>query len=247
MLKIAVCDDNAAELQQAAALWRDYLEDRPRLPASLTPFQDAWSLLDALEQGNDFDLYLLDVLMPGLDGIEAGKAIRRLGRDGAIVYLTTSPDYAVDSYLTQAFFYLLKPVGREQLFEVLDRAVDALRRRKNQATIVNTPSGLRSVCLDDILYVERVDRVMRYYLADGGTVDSRTIRGSFRDAAAPLLADGRFALCGASFALGLHHVRAVEKNRALLDSGGCLPVSRSAFAGLKRAWMDYWLGGDQKP
>lgn len=244
MLRIAVCDDNAGELKRTAALLKDYLDSRPALSASLSRFGDGWSLLNTLEQGGGFDLYLLDVLMPGLNGIEVGKAIRRLGRDGAIVYLTTSPDYAVDSYQTQAFFYLLKPVSRGQLFEVLDQAVDALKKRKSTAAIVNTSSGLRSIPLDDILYVERVDRLMRYHLVTGETADSRTIRGSLRDAAAALLSDNRFFLCGASFVLVLHHVRSVEKNEALLDSGGRVPVPQSAFADLKRAWMNYWLGGE---
>lgn len=244
MLRIAVCDDDAAELERAASLLTAFFDQRPDTAANLTLFGDGQSLLDALEQGGDFDLYLLDVLMPGLNGIDTGKAIRALGRDGEIVYLTTSPDYAVDSYLTQAFFYLLKPVKQDQLFEVLDRVADVLRKRKNEAVIVSTPSGMRSIPLSDILYAERVDRFLRYYLVGGETVDSRTIRASLRDAAAALLADGRFALCGASFVLGLHHVTSVEKSEALLDTGGSVPVSRSAGADLKRAWMNYWLGGE---
>lgn len=242
MFKIAVCDDDAAALERTAALLRDYLEERPSLCANLSLFEDGDSLLDALEQGQDFALYLLDVLMPKFNGIEVGKSIRQMGRDGAIVYLTSSPDYAVDSYFTQAFFYLLKPVRREQLFEVLDRAEAVLRKRKSKSAIVNTSSGLRSIPLDDILYVERVDRFMRYYLVGGETVDSRAIRGSFRDAVSGLLSDGRFTLCGASFALGLHHVRSVEKNEAILDSGSWVRVSQSALAQLKRDWMNYWLG-----
>jgi len=244
MFKIAVCDDETAALDRVAALLENYLRERPQLSAGLTLFRDGESLLEALNQGSDFDLYLLDVLMAGVNGIEVGKAIRKLGRDGEIIYLTSSPDYAVDSYLTQAFFYLLKPVRQNQLYEVLDRAVDVLRKRKTTVTIVNTPSGLRSVPLKDILYVERADRFMRYHLAGGETVDSRTIRTSFREEAAPLLSDRRFVLCGASFVLGLHHVESVEKSGALLDSGGWVPVSRSAFADLKLAWMDYWLGGE---
>jgi len=245
MLRIAVCDDDAVELERASALLESYLEGRPQLSAHLSRFKDGWSLLDALEHGDTFDLYLLDVLMQGLNGIEVGKTIRQMGRDGAIVYLTASPDYAVDSYLTQAFYYLLKPVNREQFFEVLDRAVAALQERKNQATIVNTPSGLRSIPLNDILYIERVDRFMRYYLTNGETVDSRTLRGSFREGLTALLTDGRFHLCGASFALGLHHITSVERNQAVLDSGGRVPVSRSACGGLKLAWMNYWLGGGE--
>ncbi len=244
MLKVAVCDDEADQLEQAAALLREFFAKRPETAANLALFHDGRSLLDALERGQSFDLYLLDVLMPGLNGIEVGKAIRGMGRDGTIVYLTTSPDYAVDSYLTQAFFYLLKPVERERLFEVLDRAVALLQKRKSEATIVSTSSGMRSIPLSDILYVERVGRFMRFYLVSGETVDSRSIRTSFRDAAATLLADERFALCGASFVLGLHHVKSVEKNAALLDSGNWVPVPAPTFVDLKKAWMNYWLGGE---
>jgi len=244
LLKIAVCDDNAAELERTTALLNTFFDQRPEMTADVSLFEDAQSLLTALKKGSDFDLYLLDVLMPELNGIEAGKAIRDLGRTGAIIYLTTSPDYAVDSYLTQAFFYLLKPVDQEQLFQVLDRAVSVLQERKSAATVVATHTGARSIPLDDILFAERVDRCVHYYLADGEVVTSRTIRGTFRDAAADLLSDGRFAMCGASFLLGLHHVKSVERTGALLDTGKTVPVSRAAFADLKRAWMNYWLGGD---
>ncbi len=244
MLKIAVCDDDAAELARSATLLKEFCARRPDLAVGVTTFPDAQDLLDALEKGKDFDLYLLDVLMPGKNGIEAGKELRSLGRKGAIIYLTTSPDYAVDSYQTQAFYYLLKPVDRDQLFEVLDRAVDALDKRKNQTVIVSTAVGLRSIPLSDILYVERVDRSMRYYLAGGDAVDSRTLRGSFREGAAPLLEDRRFFLCGASFVLGLHHVKSVERGKALLDTGGWVPVSQNACNELKQAWMNYWLGGE---
>ncbi len=247
MLKIALCDDDAAELERTAELVNAFFAQRPEIPAGLTRFGEARDLLDALERGEDFDLYLLDVLMPGLNGIETGKAIRRLGRDGAIIYLTTSPDYAVDSYQARAFYYLLKALERERLFQVLDEVADVLLKRQDAAAIIHTAGGLRSIPLSDILYVERVDRLMRYYLVGGETVDSRTLRGSLREGAATLLTDERFALCGASFVLGLHHVKSIERGRALLDTGEWVSVSMNACAELKRAWMNYWLGGELKP
>ncbi len=243
MFKIAICDDESSELEQTAAALREYLQARSNLTAEVSLFAGGYALLDAAEAGAGFDLYILDVIMPDLNGIEVGKALRQMGRDGAIIYLTTSPDYAVESYQTQAFFYLLKPVQRREFFDVLDRAVAAAKKRQSETVIVNTPLGLRSLLLDDILYVERVERFMRYYLAGGETVDSRTLRGSFQEAAADLLADRRFILCGASFVLGLHHVKAVERGSALLDSGVKTIIPQASFAEIKRAWMDYWLGG----
>lgn len=82
-------------------------------------FQSGYELLDAVERSGSFDLYLLDIVMPEQNGIEVGLSIRKLDGLGLIVYLTTSPDYAVDSYLTNAFHYLLKPVRWEQMVSVL--------------------------------------------------------------------------------------------------------------------------------
>ncbi len=242
MLKIAICDDEARAMERTAVLLGDYLQERPHLAAAVSAFESGRTLLAADQKVGGFDLYLLDVIMPDGNGIQIGKALRDAGREGAIIYLTSSPDYAVDSYLTQAFFYLLKPVDKKQLFEVLDRAVETIQKRQNEAVIVNTAQGLRSVPLEDILYVERAERCIRYHLTGGGTVDSRTIRGSFQEAVADLLADRRFIPCGVSFVLGLHHVKTMEKTAALLDSGGEVPLARASYGDVKRAWIDYWLG-----
>jgi len=243
VFKIAICDDDVAERERGVALLEEYFRERPRLAATMMRFESGRALLDAVEQGAGFDVYLLDILMPELNGIEVGKALREKDRDGAIIYLTTSPDYGVESYQANAFFYLLKPVEREELFQVLDRAAESIQKRKAGTVIVRIQDGLRSVPLDDILYAERVGRFIRYYLTSGEEVDSRPIRSSFREAASPLLADRRFCLCGASFVLNLYHMKAMEHSEAVLDSGARVPLSRAAAGEVKRAWMDYWLGG----
>lgn len=246
MFKIAICDDESGSLEWTAALGRDYLKDRPQFGARLSLFESGQALLSAVEGSGGFDLYLLDVLMPELNGIEVGKQLRANRKDGAIIYLTASPDYAVESYLTQAFFYLLKPVSRGQLFDVLDQAVAVRQKHREEHVVIHTPNGLRTLPLNDILYLERVSRSVRYYMADGETIDSRTLRGTFGEAAASLLEDPRFILCGASFALNLSHVKAIERREALLDSGACLPLPRTAYGTVKKEWLNYWLGGARR-
>lgn len=243
MFKIAICDDEPVSLEQAAVLGQDYLNNHPSFGGRLSLFESGEALLKAAEDGGGFDLYLLDVLMPELNGIEVGKRLRAKTEEGAIVYLTTSPDYAVESYLTRAFFYLLKPVSREQFFDVLDQAAAVWQKRKKDVTIIHTPNGLRALPRNDILYLERVARSIRYYAADGETLDSRTLRGAFGEAAAPLLEDPRFVLCGASFALNLSRVKAIERHEALLDNGVRVSLPRTAYERVKKAWLDYWLGG----
>ena len=178
--------------------------------------------------------------MPGCNGIDTGRRLRVLNKSGEIVFLTSSNDFAADSYDVRAFFYLLKPVEEAKLFQVLDRAVDKLKRRQTSAVVVATAEGPRRLLLDRILYVERVGRRVRYCCTDG-TLESQTIRGSFRETASPLLADRRFSMCGASFVLNFQHVTGVSGQTALLDNQETLSLPRTAAADFKKAWGSYWL------
>ena len=111
MLHIALVDDDARELERTGTLverWQD-------APSRFAAFSSARALLAAMDAGADFDLYLLDVVMPEMDGIELGRAIRERDKDGAIIFLTTSPDFALDSYEVWPLQYLLKPVDAARL------------------------------------------------------------------------------------------------------------------------------------
>lgn len=240
MLRIALCDDEERQLKQVEKLVESYFRCHPGLEGQIKSFQSGASLLAQTETCHGFDIYILDILMPEVSGIETGRRLRAMGEGGEIVYLTNSNDFAADSYDVRAFFYLLKPVEEEKLFQVLDGAVDKLKKRRNSAVVVNTAEGPRRILLENIRYVERVGRCMRYYCTDG-TVDSQTIRVPFRQMAEPLLADKRFCLCGASYVLSFQHVTGVNGQDALLDDGRKVTLPRTAAADFKMAWGNYWL------
>lgn len=240
MLRIAICDDEEKQLHETAALVNSYLQSRPHLHGHTELFRSGGELLIRAESGECFDLYVLDILMPELSGIDTGRRLRALGDGGEIVYLTSSKDFAADSYDVRAFFYLLKPLEDMKLFEVLDGAVKKLIRRRSSAIVVTTADGPRRILLEHIRYVERVGRCVRYFCTDG-TVDSQTIRVPFREITAPLLADRRFYPCGASFVLNFQHVTGVSGQAALLDSGQTVTLPRTAATDFKKAWGNYWL------
>lgn len=240
MLRIAICDDEKKQCEQAAALLHTYLQSRPGLEGQVETFDRGDALLARVAAAGAFDLYVLDILMPELSGIETGRRLRALGDGGEIVYLTTSNDFAADSYDVRAFFYLLKPVEAHKLFQVLDGAVEKLDRRRSSAIVVTTADGPRRILLEHIRYVERMGRCM-HYDCTGGAVDSQTIRVPFREAVASLLADRRFYLCGVSFVLNFQHVTGVQGQTALLDNGQTLPLPRTAATEFKKAWGNYWL------
>lgn len=240
MLNIAICDDETGDMKQIENFAREYLRRYPGRSGQIRTFQRGQELLCQAEETGGFDLYLLDIIMPGLDGIQTGQRLRELGNGGEIVYLTTSPDYAVDSYSVGAFFYLLKPIEKERLFEVLAAAVEKLDDRRRKAVLVATRDGPRRILLDQILYVERVGRGLRYYCS-GGATDSMSLRVAFHTAVEQLLADPRFCQCGSSFAFNLQHVAGVRGQEVLLDNGGTVAIPRASVPAFKHAWGSFWL------
>lgn len=239
MLRIALCDDNEDQMEALRWQLERWLRQRRDGRGQITVFHSGEALLEQTRLGG-YDIYILDIIMPGLNGIEIGKQLRDLGEDGEIVYLTTTSEYAVDSYLTRAFFYLVKPIAEDQLFAVLDAAAEQLDRRREAGVMVALPHGSRMVLLDRVLFVERVSRIVRYHCTDG-TVDSRSIRVSFRQAVAPLLADPRFYLCGASYVFNLQRVLGVSGGQAQLDGGGAVELPQRWIMPFKIAWGNYWL------
>lgn len=242
MIKLALCDDEEKQRETVGGLLRDYAAARPALTVKLSVFSSGRDLLAAAEENGGFDVYVLDIVMPELSGIDLGVRLRELYSGGILIYLTISPEYAVDAYAARAFHYLVKPVAPDRLYPVLDEAVAALEKQRAACVTVRTRGGLRLVRLDEVVYAELAGRAVRYHLVGGGSLDSVTVRGAFQEETAPLLADERFFRCGASFVVNLFYVTAVEKGALRMDGGGRVPLSRRLAAQVKARWSSYWLG-----
>lgn len=107
-MKIAICDDDKNELFRILSVLADYQTQR-NIEFSYKPFDNSTELASNLLQEH-YDIYLLDVVMPGLNGIELAKEIRSSDKAADIVFLTSSPEFAVESYTVKASNYLAKPV-----------------------------------------------------------------------------------------------------------------------------------------
>ena len=242
MLRIAICDDEGAQLQLTQSLVYAYASAK-NLVIKVHSFSSAHELLNAITETGPFDLYILDIVMPQMSGIDLGLQIRKTDCRNPIVYLSSSPDYALESYQVHAFYYLLKPVSRETLFHVLDDAVTTLTRQREEGIQVKTHDGTIRLLFDSILYAELQNRVIRYHLRDNGFVDSMTLVIPFREAIAPLLIDKRFFSCGASFVVNLHFIKMVDKNGVVFLSNERLTLPKATCTPLRNAWSDYWLEG----
>ena len=239
MIKIALCDDEKKQQEIIGSLLFEYFKEG----VNLNTYTEGQKLLDYIQwEGKEiYDLYILDVIMPQQSGIELGRKLRSMGVIAPIIYLTTSRDYAVESYNVRAFHYLVKPVDKEKLFSVLSQAEKLILQTKANAVTVHTADGTMIVKAADILYAELYARSVRYYLTDGSVIDSQKLRISFQKAVSSLLELRNFMMLGSSFVVNLHHVKKVGKKDLLLINGKTLAVPKGTKNDLLNRWMDYWL------
>ena len=242
-MQIALCDDEEIYHEKIQNLIRQYKLIHSDRTFSLSSFSSGRELLNHVDEYGGFDLYILDCIMPGMNGIELGSALRRRDDAGILLYLTTSPDFALDSYRVDAFDYLLKPVDRDLFFKSLDKAYHTFSQIKQEVVAVKTADSIRMLSIADIRYAERMEKHIDYYLTDNTVIHSTSFNGSFRHAVDELLTHKGMLLVGSSFVVNLSHVTEVTKSDLVLTGNLHVPVPRRMYEAVKKKWVDFWLNG----
>ena len=241
MIKIAVCDDAPLELEQILKLVHSYTQEHQELDIRVTSFSSPGQLLEQLKE-DSFQIYLLDILMEGKNGIELGTVIRESDEKAALIFLTSSPDYAIASYTVGAFYYILKPVTKDLLLPVLERAVKHFQTRNDLIFQVNTKKGRISLSISQVIYIEYHSHIVTYHMQDGNQIDSLSIRISFDEEMQPLLQlpDSPFAKISSAYIANLNHVADLSKSGFIMSNGERLNVSR-LYPEAKRRYMELML------
>ncbi len=242
-MQIALCDDEEIYHEKIQNLIRQYKLIHSDRTFSLSSFSSGRELLNHVDEYGGFDLYILDCIMPGMNGIELGAALRRRDDAGILLYLTTSPDFALDSYRVDAFDYLLKPVDRDLFFKSLDKAYHTFSQIKQEVVAVKTADSIRMLPIADIRYAERMEKHIDYYLTDNTVIHSTSFNGSFQSAVTELVAHKGMLLVGSSFVVNLFHVTEVTKSDLILTGKLHVPVPRRMYESVKKKWVDFWLNG----
>ena len=233
MLKIAVCDDDNGELSHVTALLQQY-QARNRLAVRIDAFLSAMELMDALRTTN-YQLLLLDILMPGFTGIQAAREIRTSDSETKIIFLTSSPEFAVESYGVDAFYYLLKPIREDELFPVLDRLLQQFRRAED-TLLLTLPSGVLRLPYSRIEVLEVNSKRLLFYLNDGSV---REIPGTLTQYEPQLLARREFVKVHRSYLVNMDDIQHLKGTELITYSGVRVPISRLLSNQVRKDYMEF--------
>ena len=237
MIRIAICDDSAVFLEQAKFMLEHW--DKSPVKLIIDAFEDADELISTHNE-KPFDIILLDVVMPLWGGIEAAKEIRKNDRKVKLVFLTSSAEYAVDSYTVKADNYLLKPVAPEVLFSALEELIAELLKTSRHI-VIKTNDAMHRILVSDIEYIEAQNKHVLFVFSNGKELLSTEPLYSFED---KLTLDEGFFKCHRSYIANINYISTYSQKDITMHSGARLPISRSYQKDFSQAFFQVILGKD---
>ena len=236
MIKIAICDDECKFLDSAEEMLKQYLSDNG-ISAQTDLFRIPLELIDAIEKGIRYDIYLLDIYMPGISGMSIATELRSRDIKSPIIFLTSSTDHALEAFGVNATHYLLKPYTKTNFYVGMDKAMQSITSHRDDSIVLKVDNEYRSISVSNILYCEAEDKYQRLYLKNG---ERLLVRITGTELYKQLSAFDCFYRCGRAHIVNLNHIRKVGQDGAAFKDGVQLLLPRSVLAGLRKAFFDYF-------
>lgn len=235
MLHIAVCDDDMSAVQSHRLIAEDCLRQCGSAGEIVT-YTDSDNLLyDITEDKFFFDLILLDIEMPGSNGMELAEKIKPCLPDVKIIFITSHIEYAIDAFELSIFRYVPKEDTGKRLPAAIVDAVKLIALQDGRTYTIRTNSRLEKIPYKEIYYIERDGKNASITTADGIS----RVRKSLQQVYAELDAE-EFIYIDRGCIANMIHIMQVKDGMVVLKNGVSLPVSRSHLREVKEQINTYW-------
>ncbi len=224
--RIAICDDSVTDAGYVQELLTVWAENR-QVEIQTEVFSSGEAFLFHYADDKSYDILLLDIEMGAMDGVTMAKRVRQDNEAVQIVFITGYSDYIAEGYEVAALHYLMKPVKRDKLFGVLDRALEK-RKQNDRCLLLGLSGEMVRLPFYEIRYLD----VHQNYVTVHGKQDY-TVKHTLGDFEKEL--DDRFCRIGRGMILNLNYIRRVTKTEVHLSDGTVLSLPRGAYEPLNRA------------
>lgn len=241
MIKMAICDDEVSVLEKLAGYTEKYRQQCNREIEYLS-FRSPFDLLFEIEKGTRFDIIFLDIIMPGENGIDVAAEIRNFDKEVKIILLTSSADYAVESYRVGACFYQLKPISDKAFFNLMDSTMLSCEKEQADSIILRCKGGITRIKLQHLEYCEVIHRTLLMHLVNKEVLECS---GSLDELSRQLESHGGFLRFHRSYLVNLEHIRQLSYKSVTMASSVQLPVPRGKYHEVKDAYLEYMFKKNQ--
>ena len=237
MMYIVICDDEHSQIKYLNSLVQEWLSKKT-LKASISSYKSAESFLFAYEDNKSIDILLLDIQMENMDGIELAKQLRKDNEIVQIIFITGYPDFIAEGYNVSALNYLMKPVTKDKLFEVLDKAEKNVIKQQ-KSILLDAGTTMLRIPIDKIEYIEARNHDLEIHSVN----ELYKIKIPLYEMKNKLTDE--FIYCHRSYIVNINFIKKITKTDVILDSGQILPLSRRMYTDVNKALINFITGGDK--
>lgn len=225
-VNFAICDDSVVDSNFVKELVTQWANDK-KYQVNIDIFSSAEAFIFHYVENKEYDVLLLDIEMGNMDGVTLARQIRKSNKSVQIVFITGYSDYIAEGYDVEALHYLMKPLKKEKLYDVLDRAVNKIMQNEKHL-VLNTFDEMIRIPLHEIIYID----VDRNYVTVHSNKDY-TVKKTLAEIEKEL--DERFFRIGRSAIVNLKYISRVTKTDVYLNNGIILQLPRGIYEALNRA------------
>lgn len=232
-MRIAIVDDSISDHNTLTTLLPDCLSELGFQVTCLDCYLSGDDFLNTFQSGQ-YDIVFLDIYMNGSNGIETAQSIRRTDMTTKIIFITTSNDFAAESYSVRADYYFLKPYTRDQLLHVLDTIH---LQGVEQQRLLYLPDQ-SSVPLHSICYTYYHGHYETLCLTDKSEKRIRISHAAFTELLQPFF---YFISCNKGMIVNMEHVQALKPYTFLLPDNIYIPISRRRYPSIQTAYSNFLI------
>lgn len=230
MFHIAICDDLTEERKKIRLSLKNGLAACD-VSAEFMEYDSGSALLSAWENGDlDVNLIFLDIYMPELDGVEAARRLRNMGCRTDIIFLTTTPDFAIEGYEVEAAGYLLKPLEEEKLQQMFERL---FQRENSPMLTLRQGNSVFTIVTSEIVYIESNRNLLTIH-----TIKETIPYYGRLNEMASRLPEKQFLRCHQSFLVNMDRIYAAEDDFRM-ETGEIVPIRVRERRAIREAYFCY--------
>ena len=175
----------------------------------------------------------MDIYMEKLTGVDAAREIRKKDKKVKIVFITTSNEFASESYEVRAEDYLIKPYDKTRLENVMDRIFS----EKKDGKILELKDG-RKIIINSIVYTTFSGHYVTIFMSDGEQIQTRSTQKDFEKM---MESFGQLISSFKGVMVNLEQVDGIEEDRFRMKDGEFVPISRRKYGEVKKQYTDFLM------
>lgn len=208
MIRIALVEDDKQMTLELIEVTQRFFKEN-NVKSEIYTFANAEDFLCDFK--NNYNLILMDIDLPNMDGMKAVQHLRETKSDAMVIFVTSLAQYAIEGYKVNAFDFVVKPVQYYNFALTLKRALKSLLVQNEKSIIINNKSFMQKIDISNLKYIEVINHNLVFHTVNNNI----EIRGTL-STYVHQLKDYDFVLCNRCYLVNLKFVSRVTTEYVII-------------------------------